>query len=77
LQADLRRSGYVTTLVVDEAFRGRGIARALLDEAERFTREQGLASLGVGVLAGNAAAEGLYQRFGFEPHAIEMVKRLR
>lgn len=76
LRADLRRGGHVETLVVGEAYRGRGIAGALLGEAERFTREQGLSSLGVGVLAGNEAAERLYRRFGFNPHAIEMVKRL-
>lgn len=77
LRADLRRQAYVTTLVVGEAFRGRGVATALLDEAERFAREQDVAAIGVGVLAGNLGAERLYQRFGFAPHAVEMVKRLR
>jgi phosphinothricin acetyltransferase len=77
LRADLRRQAYVTTLVVGEAFRGRGVATALLDEAERFARAQDVAAIGVGVLAGNRGAEQLYQRFGFAPHAVEMVKRLR
>ncbi len=77
LRAELRRQAYVTTLVVGEVFRGRGVAAALLGEAERYAREQGVAALGVGVLAGNAGAERLYRRFGFEPHAVEMVKRLR
>lgn len=76
LRADLRRSGHVTTLVVDEGHRRLGIARRLLDEAERYAREQGLPSLSVGVLAGNVAAEELYRRFGFAPYAIEMVRRL-
>lgn len=77
LRADLRRQAYVTTLVVGEPYRGRGVAAALLGEAERYAREQGVAALGVGVLAGNAGAERLYRRFGFQPHAVEMVKRLR
>ncbi|HEV7336388.1 MAG TPA: GNAT family N-acetyltransferase [Bosea sp. (in: a-proteobacteria)] len=77
LRADLRRQAYVTTLVVGEAFRGRRVATALLGEAERYARGQGVAALGVGVLAGNAGAERLYQGFGFQPHAVEMVKRLR
>lgn len=76
VRADLRWGGYVTTMVVGEPHRGQGIAGKLLDEAERFTRERGLSSLGVGVLPGNAAAERLYERFGFRPYAIEMVKRL-
>ena len=77
LRAELRRHAYVTTLVVGEPYRGRGVAAALLGEAERYARGQGVAALGVGVLAGNAGAERLYQRFGFAPHAVEMVKRLR
>ena len=77
LRADLRRQAYVTTLVVGDAFRGRRVATALLGEAERYARGQGVAALGVGVLAGNAGAERLYQGFGFQPHAVEMVKRLR
>lgn len=77
LRADLRGQAYVTTLVVGEAFRGRRVATALLGEAERYARGQGVAALGVGVLAGNAGAERLYQGFGFQPHAVEMVKRLR
>ncbi len=77
LRADLRRQAYVTTLVVGEAFRGRRVATALLGEAERYARGQSVAALGVGVLAGNAGAERLYQGFGFQPHAVEMVKRLR
>ncbi len=77
LRADLRRQAYVTTLVVGEAFRGRRVATALLGEAELYARGQGVAGLGVGVLHGNVGAEQLYQRFGFAPHAVEMVKRLR
>lgn len=36
----------------------------------------GLRRLSIGVLAGNLAAERLYTRHGFRPHAIELEKPL-
>jgi ribosomal protein S18 acetylase RimI-like enzyme len=45
-------------------------------EAERLTRQEGLRSLTLSVLAGNDRAERAYRRFGFEPHAVEMIKAL-
>ena len=49
---DVRRHGTVTDLVVQEEWRGRGIGRMLLAEAERLTREAG-ARLVIGALVAN------------------------
>lgn len=76
IREDVRRHAYVTDLVVDEKFRGRGIGRSLLAEAEKVARGKGLERLIIGVLAGNDRAARLYGRFGFEPYASALVKAL-
>ncbi len=45
--------------------RGRGIGSALLAEALRWAREQGVAKVELSVYPENRAALGLYRRFGF------------
>lgn len=76
VQADLRRYGVVTDLVVAQAHRNRGIGRMLLDEAERLTKEHGLARLLIGVLSANHAALAAYERSGFTPHMLTLGKNL-
>jgi GNAT superfamily N-acetyltransferase len=71
---DVRRHGTVTDLVVHEDWRRLGVGRALLEEAERLTREAGCQRLAIGVLAGNAAAEQAYSTFGFRPYVSILVK---
>ncbi len=71
-----RRYGLVTDLVVDEAWRGRGIGRRLLDEAERLARAAGLRRLAIGVLDANGPATRAYRAFGFGDYLRVMVKDL-
>lgn len=70
----MRRHGTVTDLVVRKNWRGQGIGRMLLNEAERLTREAGLARLMIGVLEANEGAGRTYRKFGFEPYVSIMVK---
>ena len=74
--AEVRRHGTVTDLVVREEWRGRGIGRILLAEAERLTREAGLRRLMIGALVANDKAERIYRAFGFEPYVSILVKPL-
>lgn len=76
IREDVRRHAYVTDLVVDEAWRGQGIGRLLLAEAEILARSQRIKRLVIGVLAGNAGAARLYRSCGFEPYAAALVKEL-
>jgi ribosomal protein S18 acetylase RimI-like enzyme len=76
VREDVRRHGYVCDLVVDEAWRGTGIGRLLMAEAERHTREKGLKRLVIGVMAGNDVAERLYGELGFSIYAKAMMKPL-
>lgn len=73
---DVRRHGTVTDLIVHEDWRGRGIGRMLLQEAERLTREAGLTRLFIGALVANEPACRIYENFGFRPYVSLLVKDL-
>lgn len=60
----------VHDLAVPPAWRGRGIGRALLSEAESRARERGCCKLTLEVQDSNAVARGLYERFGFRDFAV-------
>ena len=64
----------VTELFVEEAFRRRGIARALLTEAETLARALG--APGVILFTGlkNASAQAFYRAVGYHDYAITMRK---
>ena len=72
--AERNRHGSVTDLVVRKAWRGKGVGRRLLEEAERLTKEAGLKRLNIGVLHRNTGAAALYREFGFEPY-IEILTK--
>ena len=61
----LRRHGYVSDLYVDVAARRCGVATALLNEAARRFKEQGVSRIELSVLAANKNALALYERAGF------------
>ena len=69
--------GLVSDLVVAERFRGQGIGRMLLIEAERLARACDVKWLRIGVLADNIAADGLYESMGFRRLYVEREKTLR
>ncbi len=73
---DVRRHGTVTDLIVLEEWRGRGVGRTLLAEAERLTRAAGLKRLTIGVLAANDRADRTYRAFGFESYVSILIKAL-
>ncbi|HEY1572664.1 MAG TPA: GNAT family N-acetyltransferase [Pseudonocardiaceae bacterium] len=61
---------------IDEDLRGRGYGRAALGIAERDAGTRGAERLGLNVFGGNAVARRLYESAGYQPAAINMVKRL-
>ena len=58
-------------IAVLPAFRGRGIGRALLAEAESMARSRDCCKLTLEVLQGNATARAAYLSFGFAPYTLD------
>jgi ribosomal protein S18 acetylase RimI-like enzyme len=62
-----RVSTFVSTLVVDPAYRRRGFAKALLEEGRRDAERFGKKYLVLGVLETNTGARALYDSLGYLP----------
>jgi GNAT superfamily N-acetyltransferase len=68
---------WVPDLVVTESARRAGIARALLDEAQRRARERGCHSLTLESGYRRAEAHHLYRQFGMRDTGKQFYKALR
>jgi ribosomal protein S18 acetylase RimI-like enzyme len=66
-----RHKGFIYTVYVDQAFRGRGLAAALVEVLIATAREAGLRFVTLTVAVGNDGARRIYQRMGFRPYGIE------
>jgi ribosomal protein S18 acetylase RimI-like enzyme len=78
---------YIDSLATGSEYRRGGVARAMLDEAERMARRQGLRAVALDTWQDNRAARALYVGAGFEevaytpatgslPGGVSMVKEL-
>lgn len=70
------RVASVETLVVDEAYRRRGIAKLLLTSLFEKFKEKGIDLVTLSVPAVETGAMKLYEKMGFEPRAYFLWKRL-
>ena len=66
LRRHWNRFAYVEDLVVDSAFRRRGVGRALVERAVQWAKDQSLAGVMLETQNNNVAACRLYQQCGFE-----------
>lgn len=71
-QAAWRPHGHISDLYIVPDWRGRGVARLLLEAMRGRLRSMGARRLTIGVLSGNQAALGAYRRFGFEPFRLSL-----
>jgi len=71
-----RRRCHVDTLVVDATHRRRGTGRALLDEIGAWARARGAAELLLTTWAGNAEADGFYDRLGYRTLSTVRTRKL-
>ena len=70
------RHAYIAELVIAQAARGQGLGQALIAAAEDFARDSDMRTIFIGVLAGNAPADRLYEHLGYQTYNIERMKRL-
>jgi GNAT superfamily N-acetyltransferase len=57
--------GQLTLLVVDETVRGTGVGRAIVDEAERWARDNGCHRMVVTTALRRADAHAFYEKIGY------------
>jgi ribosomal protein S18 acetylase RimI-like enzyme len=67
---------WIWYIVVQDAFRGRGIGRAAMVLAEQEVRSRGGVEIGLTVFAHNTTARHLYDSIGYGAVATRMRKRL-
>lgn len=70
------RQAHIFLLYVDLAYRRRGIGSALMYQAEVWAHERGDRQIGLHVFTTNHAALALYEKLGYQPHSLWMVKPL-
>ena len=58
-------------IVVAEPFRGRGLARRLLENIEEIAKQRGCCKLTLEVLEGNRVAQTVYTKFGFAAYQLD------
>ena len=75
-QVEGDRMTHIFLLYVDPEHRRRGIASALMHHAEDWTKKRGDRKLSLQVFVQNQPALNLYQKLGYQPQSISMVRAL-
>jgi len=70
------KCGYIALLAVKVEAEGKGIAKALVSEAENWARKKGFHRLSLDVFASNHRGQNFYKEIGFQPETIRVIKRL-
>lgn len=60
----------IDELIVDEAARGRGVGKALIDAIVTWARKRGASEIEVSTEKDNVAAQAFYLRHGFEHESV-------
>lgn len=63
--------GYIAAVQTDPAFRGKGFANALLDQAEASCRKRARRWVVLDVLSDNTTARRIYERRGYRPIRVQ------
>jgi ribosomal protein S18 acetylase RimI-like enzyme len=69
-------AAHVHTLILEEAYRGRGIGRALLDDAFKWCAENGVDEVSLDVAPKSTRSRDFYARYGFEEAVVTLVKKI-
>jgi ribosomal protein S18 acetylase RimI-like enzyme len=69
-------SAHLEAIALDDRAEGQGIAKALLDAAEKQAAEQGALSMSLHVFASNARARRFYDRAGYDGELMRYIKHI-
>ena len=67
-------SAHLEAIAVSEGAEGKGVAKALLDAAERGAQEQGALTMTLHVFASNTRARKFYDRSGYDGELVRYIK---
>ncbi len=70
------KCGYVALLAVVPEAEGRGVAQSLINEAERWSCQMGYSRLALDVFASNSRGLRFYDKVGFRPETIRVIKKI-
>lgn len=70
------KCGYIALLAVVAEAEGTGVGQSLLLEAERWTKQTGFSRLSLDVFASNHRGKRFYEKAGFRPETIRVIKKL-
>ncbi|MET1753918.1 GNAT family N-acetyltransferase [Novosphingobium sp. RD2P27] len=68
--------GYIALLAIKQEHEGRGIAKSLVKQAETWAKGMGFSRLALDVFTSNDHGLVFYQRAGFQPETVRVIKRL-
>lgn len=76
VRVEYRRRAVIAEAFVADAWRGRGVFRALHAAADAHARAAGCRRMMIGLLAGNDRAQRVYRAAGFRPYFVELIRDL-
>ena len=68
-------SGEVDSLYVSPSHRGRGVGHAMMTRTMEWFDGEGVRTVTLDVIDGNDAAIRFYERFGFVPRTVRLVRK--
>ncbi|HWA42918.1 MAG TPA: GNAT family N-acetyltransferase [Hypericibacter adhaerens] len=76
-ESPIEKTGYIAHCFVAEAARGRGVARALTEAAERWFADRGIEFIELRYNLANKAAAAAWDSLGYKPQRLICRKSLR
>lgn len=73
---DFGRHGLIHHLFIDENYRGKGLAKRLINYAEKYFESRGIKRIKLTVTATNEPAIKLYEKFNYKKRRFVMEKTL-